>query len=279
VSDKGKVEWGWIPWGGGSAHGPFDSREAALADAYEYCDPGKEITVNVVRYPNFCKCLENAIDFIINVDEYASEDYGLAEPLFDFAGKSDDCDVASAELQTALKAWADKWVDCNYRWLITKGERIVIEKDLVLSEDTESCSDDCIPRKDVWVGMDNSGYVEHVCVQTIPPNEVQKIGMGWRRVPIHDTHQCDHLDTKKTLARITNLEHQLKNLLHVATARKDAKKAVECRLKNAEYKLDKLDHERKNLLAAVADGVRIAGEQKEEIDRLKQDLAEATRVK
>lgn len=119
-----KNEWAWMPWGGGLAHGPFSSREEALKDAHEHCDPGEEITVNTIWKPDFCECIDDAVEFIINIDECL--DFCLDDPLFEFSGSMADRDIASAELRSVIKPWAEKWVDKSLDWILKENEKIVI---------------------------------------------------------------------------------------------------------------------------------------------------------
>ena len=40
---------------------------------------------------------------------------------------------------------------------------------------------------EVWVGMNNCGYVSKVRVQTTPPSASDRNGMGWAEYPVHGT--------------------------------------------------------------------------------------------
>jgi len=130
-------QYGWMPWGGGRAHGPFDSYELALADAQDYVgdDEQVDITINIML-----ECSgEDIIHYLPGVDdllEMASESFddtngGGDEHMFDRTG---DVHEAQQELQAALKKWAKKWVCTNYSWWLDEGEKITINSSGVVTK-------------------------------------------------------------------------------------------------------------------------------------------------
>ena len=127
MTDK-TIQYGWMMWGGGSAHGPFDSYEEALVDAKTYVDLGDIITISEIVYPDFTDCLPDASTLIEQADEQAYDTYGAMDDYI-FDGPvhgSEDHTQATKELKQALADWTEKWVNRNVKWCIQEGEKITI---------------------------------------------------------------------------------------------------------------------------------------------------------
>lgn len=126
-------KFGWMPWGGGDAHGPFDSEWAALVDAREQLGlmPGetKRITINRIFKPDFLDYMPSAEDLTDHAADYFHSDCGGDDPMFDLACGHRDADAlrqANKELREALGAWAAKWVEVTCDWWMQEGELTVI---------------------------------------------------------------------------------------------------------------------------------------------------------
>jgi hypothetical protein len=121
-------QYGWMPWGGGQAHGPFDSFDEALADAKTYVGPGeeKDITINEVFEPDFIDYVMDGCELVEAASQSFDDTHGCGDDhMFDV------CSVKEAEedLKKLFKEWADKHVCPNCSWFMDEDVKITIKGD------------------------------------------------------------------------------------------------------------------------------------------------------
>jgi len=113
-------EWAWR-FDGGTAHGPFDSRDEALADAYHHIDGDRRtVLLGQVRDLRPEDHVVGAVDMesiLEAMDERVELDYDDAI----FEANGPDARVA---LEAVLRTWAQKYVTTNVGWTTTDEEDI-----------------------------------------------------------------------------------------------------------------------------------------------------------
>lgn len=120
-------KYAWMRWGGGEAHGLFDSYGAALADAKKhFAGERAEITINAVCYVDFFNHAPDADQLVEEASVNFDDNHGWdgSDAAFDLAGANEE---ATAELHAALAEWARKWIVRNIDWYVTENEKIVLE--------------------------------------------------------------------------------------------------------------------------------------------------------
>jgi len=131
-------QYGWMKWGGGQAHGPFDSYELALKDAQGYLGDDEEvdITINEIMEltgEDFVNYILPADDLVYRASESFDDTHGSGdEYMFELEG---DLKEAQKELEAALRQWAKKWVSASSDWWIDEGEKITITTNGTVTED------------------------------------------------------------------------------------------------------------------------------------------------
>jgi hypothetical protein len=115
-----KVEWGWMIRGDEHAHGPFCSREEAVEDAKEYCrntSLGK-VVYGTCQWGDPKTYLPDMDELLDRMNESAYDDeFGFFDDeIFDIPSK-ENTKNAELELETFLRAWADRWINSN-AWVL-----------------------------------------------------------------------------------------------------------------------------------------------------------------
>lgn len=118
--------WGWYAEGA-HAHGPFDSQEAATADAIGYFagdKPGShKVTVGPcvdIRPENWIWADMDAV--LERMDESLGEHVEIDDVCF--VVDPEKHEAAEADLQAALRAWAKRWVSAQVHWYVGDGKEI-----------------------------------------------------------------------------------------------------------------------------------------------------------
>jgi hypothetical protein len=125
-------QWGWNELNCEDAHGTFDTREEAIADAEGYLDTGHVHVVSIGRV----RVLE-AKDYVTvdvdrmlyDADEEVYDDYGMDEGrLFDFIDKDEDKVLsATIELAKLIEDWSTKYLHNTADvWVLEDEEEITI---------------------------------------------------------------------------------------------------------------------------------------------------------
>ena len=121
---KDTRKWGWSEVGAERCHGPFETREDAIADARFGLDPpSKRITLGRCRFLDPMTYLPDLDEFLERLEERASDDdFNIfdGEEIWEVNGSKLD---AEAALQTALQEWAAKYLKSAH-WLIEDTEEL-----------------------------------------------------------------------------------------------------------------------------------------------------------
>jgi len=120
-----KKEWAWRGDHSEQAHGPFASRDEAMADALQHYAPIDRATIILghVRWADPAWYVMDAVeDHLERMDEMAGDNgFGwYDDPIFDIPQK--DMVAAQTDLTERLEAWARRWVDSNC-WVLDEIER------------------------------------------------------------------------------------------------------------------------------------------------------------
>lgn len=121
--------YGWMKWGGGQAHGPFDSYKAALEDAQDYLgdDEQVDITINEIIQmsdEDIVHYLPSVDDLIEMASEQFDNNYGCGDEwMFDLHG---DKEKAQEALNALLKEWAATYVTTTSTWWMMEGAKITL---------------------------------------------------------------------------------------------------------------------------------------------------------
>ena len=132
-------KYGWMPWGGGQAHGPFDSYELALANAQTYMgDEPEHITINEmmdVSGEDIACYLPRVDDLIYDASQQFDDTHGGGDDhMFERVG---DMREAQEALEAALKEWGKEWVTTNCSWWLEEGEKITINSSGVVTDKSD----------------------------------------------------------------------------------------------------------------------------------------------
>jgi hypothetical protein len=115
-----KIEWGWMIRNAEHAHGPFDSREEAVEDAKDYCHNTSldGVIYGICRWGDPKTYLPDMDELLDRMNEVAYDDeFGFFDDeIFDVSSK-EDAKNADIELETFLRAWADRWINSN-AWIL-----------------------------------------------------------------------------------------------------------------------------------------------------------------
>lgn len=124
-------EWAWTKLDRDWVHGPFNTREEAIADAKSCYGPSERVMIAVghVRYPDPSDYVMDSIyDHLESMDDAAiNDEFSFCEdPPFDIPAK--DLKDAQTDLTERLKAWASRWVD-GQCWVLDEVERLEVGKE------------------------------------------------------------------------------------------------------------------------------------------------------
>jgi len=127
------TKWGWMWDGDEDAHGPFDSREEALADANaKLVDIGDAFSATVMlghcRYADPVDSIDMEVDHVLDMmDQRAGEnDFGwYDDEIFEAKGTKVDAQKA---LTACLEGWAREWVETSV-WTLDEVDRVELTRD------------------------------------------------------------------------------------------------------------------------------------------------------
>ena len=124
-----KQEWGWMLEGGEHAHGPCESRDAALVDARRYLGQGETVTVvlGTCDYIGVSGFIGGDVDDVLTqMDESVYDNTGLQseDPVFDIP--TEKVDAAQKALDAALLKWAEEWVNASGVWILQEEETLKV---------------------------------------------------------------------------------------------------------------------------------------------------------
>ena len=123
-------EWGWMKQTSENAHGPFPTRELAIADAQEYIDDesdGHEYTYGIIIghaiWPDPGEHVHiDCNDLAERMDENAVDNnccYTGDDELFEFTDRKE----AQKALDELLSTWARKWLQPS-SWTLEEVEKM-----------------------------------------------------------------------------------------------------------------------------------------------------------
>lgn len=125
------VEWCWREKDAEVAHGPFSSREEAIAEAKAQNDWSRTVMIGRCVYPDpvFTAGQVTDMDYLLEqMDEHAYDnEYPFDDSVFDISGGSERHKAAQEGLKQALMAWAKEFIDPPTSWHTSEQEEEEVE--------------------------------------------------------------------------------------------------------------------------------------------------------
>lgn len=118
-------EWAWMKERGEYSHGPFKTKEEAIADAQDYGD-SETILLGHVDWPDPGDYVRADLDEIVERADESAYDSGCwcgDDELFVLCRSKEE---AQKELNELLAAWARKWLSPT-KWTFKEVEKVTLD--------------------------------------------------------------------------------------------------------------------------------------------------------